>query len=65
VLRAAQEGLSRFPGKPLDWVEVDLEVRRPDGTIQELRTLLDASSGEGVGEPQPPLPDRFGPAPPG
>ena len=63
VLRAAQEGLSRFPGRGLDWIEVGLEIRQPDGRQQTLRTLLDASSGESVGDPQPPLPTRIGTPP--
>lgn len=65
VLRAAQEALSRFPGRDLDWVEVGLEIRQPDGRQQTLRTLLDTSSGGGVGAPQPPLPARIGTPPRG
>ena len=65
VLRAAQEGLSRFPGHNLDWVEVSLEVGQADGRPQTLRTLLDTSSGDGVGDPRPPLPARIGTPPQG
>ena len=63
VIRVADEAVSRFPGKPQDWVEVALEVRHPNGRLETLRTLLDASSGEGVGAPEPPLPPRIGTLP--
>jgi hypothetical protein len=63
VLRVATEGLGRFPGRALDWVEVGLEIRQPDGSTQPLRTLLPVRDGEGLGKPQPPLPPLIG-APP-
>ena len=63
VLRAAQEGLGRFPGQALDWVEVGLEIRQQDGSFQPLRTLLPVRDGQGVGDPEPPLPPVVG-APP-
>ena len=65
ALRAAQEAIARFPGRKLGWVEVGFEIGQPDGTTRRLRTLLDASSGEGVGDPNPKLPVRIGTAPQG
>ena len=59
ALRAATEALGRFPGQPLDWVEIDFAILRADGTTESLRTLLDAGSGEGVGDPQPKLPAKL------
>lgn len=59
TLRLAREALARFPGQPLDWVEVGLDVRQPDGTPKRLKTLLDAGPEEGLGEPRPPLPTRL------
>jgi len=65
ALRAAQEALSRFPGQALAWVEIGYEIRATDGTPRKLRALLDASSGEGAGEPTPAFPVQLGKAPQG
>ena len=65
ALRVAREGLSRFPGKRVDWIEVDLEVPRPGGGApQQLKTLMDTADGSSVGEPAPPLPVVFPPRAP-
>lgn len=61
VLRVGREALSRYYGAPLRWIEVDLEVPGPEGSVRELRALMDRPEGGDLGEPKPALPARLGP----
>ena len=64
VLRAAQEGLSRFPGGGLDWVEVGLEVTQPDGRNRRCAPSSTPLRRRGRRSPAP-APGAIGSPPPG